>query len=187
MCLPRFTSILVLMFLKLKHYTRFPNAVRAVFPERRIQKCIVYMVRNSVKLVSYKDLKVVCAELKAIYRAPGEKAGMSALKQFGEKRQATYPLIYKSLDTNRTEPCEFFKYPEEIRRVIYTTDAIESLNYSLRKATCNRSVPTSDEAVYKIMYPALRNTAKKWTMPIKDWGAALNQFALFFGGRIPLL
>ncbi|MDR0760628.1 MAG: transposase, partial [Treponema sp.] len=167
--------------------TGFPDAARAVFPETRIQKYMAHRVRNSVKFVSYKELKAVCADLKALYRAPGEEAGRAALEQFGEKWQAKYPLIYKSWDSNWPDLCEFFKYPEEIRRVIYTTNAIESLNYQLRKVSRNRSILASDEAIYKIMYLALSNAAKKWTMLIKDWGAALNQFALFFGGRVPLL
>jgi transposase-like protein len=147
-----------------------PDAVRAVFPETRIQKGIVHRARNSPKFVSYKDLKAVCADLKGIYPAPSEAAGRAALEAFGETWQATYPLIYKSWDSNWSELCEFFKYPEEIRRVIHTTNAIESLNYPLRKATRNRSALASGEAIYKIMYVALRNAAKKWTMPIKDWG-----------------
>jgi hypothetical protein len=98
--------------------TGFPDAVRAVFPETRIQKCIVHMVRNSTKFVSYKDLKAVCADLKAIYRAPSEEAGRAAPEQFGEKRQTKYPLNYESWDSNRPDLCEFFKYPEAIRRVI---------------------------------------------------------------------
>jgi transposase-like protein len=106
-------------------------------------------------------LKAVCADLKAIYRAPSEEAGRAALEQFGEKWQSKYPLIYQSWDANRPDLCEFFKYPEEIRRVIYTTNAIESLNYQLRKVTRNRSVLVSDEAIYKIMYLALRNAARK--------------------------
>jgi putative transposase len=168
--------------------SRFPEAVRAVFPETRIQKCIVHMVRNSVKFDSYKDLKAVCADLKTIYRAPSEEAGRAALEQFGEKWQSKYPLIYKSWDTNWPDLCEFFKYPQEIRRVIYTTNAIELLNYQLRKVTRNRSVLVSDEAIYKIMYLALSNAAKKWTMPIKDWGAALNQESIVFwrAGSAPM-
>jgi transposase-like protein len=167
--------------------TGFPDAVRAVFPQTRIQRCIVHMVRNSTRFVSYKDLKAVCADLKAIYRAPSEEAGRAALEQFRESWQSKYPLIYQSRDAAWPDLCEFFKYPEANRRAIYTTNAIESLNYPLRKVTRNRSVLVNDEAIYKIMYLALRNAAKKWTMPIKDWGAALNQFAVFFGERVPLL
>jgi transposase-like protein len=120
-------------------------------------------------------------------RAPSEEAGRAALERFGEAWQAKYPLTYKSCDAAWPELCEFFKYPDEIRRVMYTTNAIESLNYQLRKVTGNRSVLAGDGAIYKIMYLALRNAAKKWTMPIPNWGAALNQFSLFFGERVPLL
>jgi transposase-like protein len=167
--------------------TGFPEAVRAVYPDTRIQRCIVHMVRSSTRFVSYKDLKAVCAGLKEIYRAPGEEAGRAALERFGETWRAKYPMIYQSWDAAWPELCEFFKYPDEIRRVIYTTNAIESLNYQLRKVTRNRSVLASDEAIYKIMCLALRNAARKWTIPIRDWGAALNQFSLFFGERVPLL
>jgi transposase-like protein len=159
--------------------TGFPDAVRAVFPDTRIQRCIVHMVRNSVKFVSYKDLKAVCGDLKAIYRAPSEEAGRTALEEFGEKWKARYPLIYQSWNAAWPELCGFFKYPDEIRRVIYTTNAIESLNYQLRKVTRNRSVLAGDEAIYKIMYLALQNAAKKWTMPIKEWDWRLTNSPLF--------
>jgi transposase-like protein len=165
----------------------FPDAVRAVFPQTRIQRCIVHMVRDSTKFVSYKDLKEVCAGLKAVYRAPGEEAGRAALEEFGKNWRAKYPLVYQSWDAAWPDLCEFFKYPQEIRRAVYTANAIEPLNCQLRKVTRNRSALMSDGAIYKIMYLALRNAAKKWTMPIKDWGTALNQFAVFFGDRVPAL
>jgi transposase-like protein len=164
----------------------FPDAVRAVFPNTRIQKCIVHMIRNSTRFVSYKDLKAVCADLKAIYQAPSEEAGRAALEEFGEKWQAKYPLIYRSWDSDWPDLCEFFKYPQEIRRAIYTTNVIESLNYQLRKVTKNRSIFSTDEAIFKLLYLAIRNVSEKWTMPIKNWGLALNQFAIEFGKeRVP--
>jgi transposase-like protein len=163
----------------------FPDAVRAVFPQTRIQRRIAHMVRNSTKFVSYKDLKEVCADLKTIYRARSEEAGRAALEQFGERWRTKYPLVYQSWDAAWPDLCEFFKYPEEIRRAVYTMNAIESLNCQLRKVTRNRSALASGEAIYKIMYLASRNAAKKWTMPVKDWGTALNQFAVFFGERVP--
>jgi transposase-like protein len=135
----------------------FSGAVRAVFSDTRIQKRIVQMVRNSTKFVLYKDLKAVCADPQAIYRAPSEEAGRAALEQFGEKWQANYPLIYKSWDSNQPELCEFFKYPEAIRRVICTANAIESLNYRLRKVTKNRSTFSPGDALFKILYLAVRN------------------------------
>ena len=167
--------------------TGFPDAVRAVYPATRVQRCIVHMVRSSTKFVSYKDLKQVCADLRAIYTAATEEGGRAALEDFGTAWNARYPMIYQSWDTNWDDLAEFFKYPPAIRKAIYTTNAIESLNYQLRKVTRNRSTFVNDDAIYKIMYLALRNASKKWTMPIREWGLALNQFAIEFGNeRVPL-
>jgi len=166
--------------------TGFPEAVRAVYPETRVQLCIVHMVRNSTKFVSYKDLKKVCADLKAVYSANTETAGRDALEEFGKIWNGKYPMIYKSWDQHWDDLSEFFKYPHEIRRAIYTTNAVESLNYSLRQVTKNRSLFPTDDAIFKIMYLAIRSASKKWTMPIRDWGQALNQFAIEFGNeRVP--
>jgi transposase-like protein len=166
--------------------TGFPDAVRAVYPATHIQRCIVHMVRSSTKFVSYKDLKKICADLRAIYTAATEDAGRAALDMFGETWNGRYPMIYQSWDTHWDDLSEFFKYPPEIRKAIYTTNAIESLNYQLRKVTRNRSTFVNDDAIYKIMYLALRNASKKWTMPIPNWGMALNQFAIVFGNeRVP--
>ena len=164
----------------------FPEAVRSIYPETRVQLCIVHMVRNSTKFVSYKDLKKVCADLKAVYSANTELAGREALEEFGKIWNAKYPMIYKSWDHHWDDLNEFFKYPPEIRRAIYTTNAVESLNYSLRQVTKNRSSFSTDDAILKILYLAIRNASKKWTMPIRDWGQALNQFAIEFGSeRVP--
>ncbi len=112
--------------------TGFPDAVRAVYPKTHIQRCIVHMVRSSTKFASYRDLKKVCADLKTIYTAPSETAGRTALEAFGEFWNAKYPMIYQAWDTSWTDLCEFFQYPPEIRRAIYTSNAIESVNYQLR-------------------------------------------------------
>jgi len=164
----------------------FPEAVRAVYPHTRVQLCIVHMVRNSARFVSYKDLKKLCADLKAIYSAASEEAGRQALQEFGQKWNGKYPMIYQAWQRHWEDLSEFFKYPFEIRRAIYTTNAIESLNYQLRKVTKNRSTFCTDDAILKILYLAIRNASEKWTMPIKDWGQALNQFAIEFGKeRVP--
>jgi transposase-like protein len=166
--------------------TGFPEAVRSVYPDTRVQLCIVHMVRNSTRFVSYKDLKKVCADLKAVYSAATEAAGRDALEDFGKVWNVKYPMIYKSWDHHWDDLSEFFKYPAEIRRAIYTTNAVESLNYSLRQVTKNRSLFSTDDAICKILYLAIRNASKKWTMPIRDWGQALNQFAIEFGNeRVP--
>ena len=161
--------------------TGFPDAVRAVYPKTKVQLCIVHMVRNSTKYVSYKDLKEVCRDLKQIYSAVNEEEALEALDDFGKKWNSKYPMIQRSWETHWGDLSEFFKYPEEIRRVIYTTNAIESLNASLRKVTKNRAAFPDDEAIVKIMYLAISKAAKKWTMPIRNWGMALNQFAIMFG------
>ena len=164
----------------------FPEAVRAVYPNTRVQLCIVHMVRNSTRFVSYKDLKKVCADLKAIYTGITEEVARNALEDFRNIWDSKYPMIYKSWDNHWDDLSEFFKYPQEIRRAIYTTNAIESLNYQLRKVTKNRSTFSTDDAILKILYLAIRNASKKWTMPIREWGQALNQFAIEFGKeRVP--
>jgi transposase-like protein len=164
----------------------FPDALRAVYPETHVQLCIVHMVRNSTKFVSYKDLKRLCGDLKAVYSAASEDAGRDALETFGAIWNSKYPMIYQSWKNHWSDLSEFFKYPPEIRHAIYTTNAIESLNYQLRKVTRNRLTFPNDDAIYKILYLAIRNASEKWTMPIRDWGAALNQFAIVFGNeRVP--
>jgi transposase-like protein len=168
--------------------TGFPEAVRSVYPDTRVQLCIVHMVRNSTKFVSYKDLKKVCADLKVIYSANTEETGREALEDFGKKWDGKYPMIYQSWQRHWEDLNEFFKYPAEIRRAIYTTNAVESMNYQLRKVTKNRSSFSTDDAIFKLLYLAIRNASEKWTMPIKDWGQALNQFAIEFGKeRVPFL
>ena len=163
-----------------------PEAINAVFPETHIQLCIVHMVRNSTKFVSYKERKTLCADLKNIYTAPSEKSGLEALEKFASKWDSKYPMISKSWRNNWENLNEFYGYPSDIRKIIYTTNAIESLNFSLRKVTKNRAAFPNDEAIIKIMFLALTNASKKWTMPIRDWGTALNQFAVYFGERVPL-
>jgi len=164
----------------------FPEAVRSVYPNTRVQLCIVHMIRNSARFVSYKDLKAVCIDLKKVYSACSEKVGREELESFGDKWNGKYPTIYKSWDSHWSDLCEFFKYGSDIRKAIYTTNAIESLNFQLRKVTKNRSTFVNDDAIFKILYLAIKNASKKWTMPIKDWKQALNQFAIEFGKeRVP--
>jgi len=166
----------------------FPEAVRSIYPDTRIQLCIVHMVRNSTKFVSYKDLKKLCADLKSVYSAATEKAGRESLEEFGRKWNGKYPMIYKSWESHWDDLTEYYKYPEGIRRAIYTTNAIESLNFQLRQVTKNRLIFPTDDAIFKILYLAIQNASKKWTMPIRDWGQAINQFAIEFGAeRVPLL
>lgn len=165
--------------------TGFPDAVKAVFPDTHIQHCIVHMIRNSTKFVSYKDLKAVCRDLKEVYSAINAESGHEALQEFGKKWNDKYPMIQASWERNWNDLTEFFNYPKDIRRAIYTTNAIESLNFSLRKVTKNKSSFPDDDSIYKIMYLAIKNASTRWTMSIKDWGLAVNQFAILFDGRVP--
>ena len=165
--------------------TGFPDAVKAVFPNTHIQHCIVHMIRNSTKFVSYKDLKAVCRDLKEVYSAVNAGSGHEALEEFGKKWNDKYPMIQASWERNWNNLTEFFNYPKDIRRTIYTTNAIESLNFSLRKVTRNKSSFPDDNSIYKVMYLAIKNASARWTMPIKDWGLAVNQFAILFDGRVP--
>jgi|TARA_B100002003_G_C14095265_1_gene526813 putative transposase len=163
-----------------------PEAIESVFPEAEVQLCIVHMVRNSLKFVSYKDRKQVASDLKEVYRAVTLDQAETALSDFASKWDSRYPLISKSWRSNWDHIIPFFAFPEDIRKAIYTTNAIESLNNSLRKVTKNRNSFPSDEAVIKLLYMALRNIMKKWTMPIRSWSLAVHQFSIHFEGRLPL-
>jgi len=164
----------------------FPEAINSIYPQTRIQLCIVHMVRNSTRFVSWKDRRELCKDLKKIYTAVTEDEALNELENFAEKWNSKYPMIYKSWKENWENLNEFFNYPDYIRKAIYTTNAIESLNSSLKKVTKKRSAFPTDDAIYKVLYLALMNASKKWTMPIRDWGAALNQFAIHFEGRVKI-
>lgn len=163
----------------------FPEAVESVFPQTQVQLCIVHMVRHSLNYVSWKQRKEVAADLKDIYQAPTVEMAEANLEKFAAKWDASHPSISKSWRNNWERIIPFFSYPSEIRKAIYTTNAIESLNMSLRKVTKNRGHFPNDDAMFKLLYLALRNIAKKWTMPIKDWKSALNQFSIIFEDRMP--
>ena len=161
----------------------FPEAIESVFPDTQIQLCIVHMVRNSVKYVSWKDRKVICQDLKAIYTSATEQQAEAALDAFGKKWDSKYPTIAQMWRNHWERVIPFFDYPPDIRKVIYTTNAIESLNRSLRKVIKTKGAFPNDAAILKIFFLALANIAKKWTLPIRDWKAALGQFAIKFAGR----
>lgn len=164
----------------------FDEAIEAVYPKTQIQLCIVHMVRNSLRFVSYKNRKELAKDLKKIYRAPTEEAGLAALQEFADKWDEHYPLISKSWFAHWDNVATLFAYPPDVRRIIYTTNSIESLNSQLRKIIKNRPSFPSDQAIEKILYLALRNIAKKWSMPVRDWGKAINQFAIVFEDRLRL-
>ena len=164
----------------------FPEAIEAVYPDTDVQLCIVPMVRNSLKFVSYKDRKQIATDLKTIYRATTIEQAETALTAFADTWDAQYPMISQSWRCHWDRITPFFAYPEDIRKVIYTTNAIESVNSSLRKITKNRNSFPNDESVIKLLYLALQNIMKKWTMPIRNWPLAVHQFAIRFGERVPV-
>src|SRR6186713_3304308 len=164
----------------------FPEAIESVFPQTVVQLCIVHLVRHSLNYVNWKERKEVARDLKTIYTSATDVEAEQRLAEFSMKWDAKYPMIAKSWHSNWARVIPFFAHPEEIRRVIYTTNAIESLNMSLRKVTKARGSFPNDEAVFKLLYLALRNIAKKWTMSVHDWKAALNRFAIVYENRLPV-
>lgn len=162
----------------------FPDAIAAEFPETRIQLCIVHMIRNSLKYVSWKDYKAVTADFKRIYQSNTEEQALAELDRFAQTWQLQYPQIAKSWTTHWVNLRTLFDYPPEIRKAIYTTNAIESLNSVIRTATRCRKLFPNDTAALKVIYLAIHQASKKWTMPIQNWRMALNRFDIEFGDRI---
>jgi putative transposase len=162
----------------------FPEAIESVYPETQVQLCIVHMVRNSLRFVPWKDKKAVVADLKTIYTATNAEMAKENLKSFRTKWNEKYPTIADSWERNWEGLIPFLSYPDYIRKAIYTTNAIESLNRSLRKVSKTRGSFPNDESALKLLYLALSNISKKWTMPIRLWKQALNQFVILFPGRM---
>lgn len=162
----------------------FPEASNAVFPQPHIQLCIVHMVRNSLRFVSWKDYKAVATDLKAIYRSTTEDEARLELENFAEKWDEQYPNISKSWNDNWENINTIYLYPDDIRKAIYTTNAIESLNSVIRRATKKRKLFPNDESALKMTYLAITEASKKWTMPIHNWKKALNRFIIEFEDRV---
>jgi len=162
----------------------FPEAIQTAFPQAQIQLCIVHMVRNSIKYVPWKDYKPVTADLKRIYQAVTEEEALLALTQFEERWDAKYPQISRSWRAHWHNLNTLFKYPEDIRKAIYTTNAIESLNSVIRKVIKKRKLFPTDDSAKKVVYLAIREASKKWTMPIRNWKSALNRFMIEFEDRL---
>jgi len=164
----------------------FAPALEAVYPKCRVQRCIVHQIRNSLRYVNWKDRKALCADLKTVYGAATREAAELALQAVAERWDEKYPTISLLWRNHWERITTFFDYAPEIRKVIYTTNAIESLNRSLRKVLKTKGAFPNDEAIFKLMYLALRNIAKKWTLPVQHWKEALNQLAIRFEKRLPL-
>lgn len=162
----------------------FSNALATVFPKTENQLCIIHMIRNSTRYVSYKEIKAVMDDLKKIYGAVSEEAALFALEEFGEKWRGKYPQIYKSWENNWSELSTFFKYPEEIRRLIYTTNAVEGFHRMLRKFTKTKTNFPTDDALRKSTYLSIKEIAKKWNQPIHHWGIIIGQLTMFYEERL---
>ena len=162
----------------------FPDAISAAFPDTQIQLCVVHMVRNSVKYVPWKDYKPVTADLKKIYQSATEEEALLALDEFADRWDEKYPQISKSWRSHWHNLNTLFAYPQDIRRAIYTTNAIESLNSVIRKAVKKRKLFPTDDSAMKVIYLAIREASKKWTMPIRNWKLALNRFMIEFEDRL---
>lgn len=158
----------------------FPEAIETVYPEAKVQLCIVHKIRQSLKYVSWKDRKVLAGDLRAVYGAKTVEEAELALESFSGKWDRQYPTIRPSWERDWERLIPFFNYPMDIRKAIYTTNAIESLNMTLRKVIKNKRVFPSDESVYKILYLAIERISKKWTMPIHHWSGAINRFMIEF-------
>ena len=161
----------------------FPDAINTVFPTN-IQLCIVHMVRNSLKYVSWKDYKAVTADLKRVYRSATEDEALLELERFGDAWDSQYPQITKSWRNHWQNLNTLFNYPEDIRKAIYTTNAIESLNSVIRKAIKKRKIFPSDDSARKMVYLAIKDASKKWTMPIQNWRQAMSRFIIEFEERL---
>ncbi|UWS28944.1 IS256 family transposase [Erwinia pyrifoliae] len=162
----------------------FPDAINSVYPQTHIQLCIIHMVRNSLKYVSWKDYKAVTGGLKTVYQAPTEEAALMALDKFAGIWDEKYPQISKSWRTHWENLNTFFGYPADIRKAIYTTNAIESLNSVIRAAIKKRKVFPTDDSVRKVIYLAIKDASKKWNMPIQNWRLAMSRFIIEFGDRL---
>lgn len=162
----------------------FPDAIQTVYPHTQIQLCIVHMVRNSLKYVSWKDYKAVTADLKRIYQSITEEEALLALEQCAERWDEKYPQIGRSWRDHWPNLNTLFGYPQDIRKAIYTTNAIESLNSVIRKAVKKRKLFPSDQSAMKVVYLAIQEASKKWTMPIRNWKTALNRFMILFEDRL---
>ena len=162
----------------------FPDAINAVYPKTKIQLCIVHLVRNSLKFVSWKDYKAVTADLKQVYQAPTEAQARENLTELSQKWQGKYPLVTKGWEDNWANIATFFDYPSDIRKAIYTTNAVESLNSVIRRVIKKRNVFPTDDSVFKVIWLAIKDASKKWSMPIQNWKQAMNRFMIDFGDRL---
>ena len=162
----------------------FPEAIESLYPEAEVQLCVVHQIRNSLKYVSYKDKKAFMQDLKEVYRASTKEAGEIALEALEDKWGDKYPIVIKSWNRNWERLSVYFKYPEEIRRAIYTTNIIESVHSQFRRLTKTKGAFPNEDSLLKLLYIGIQNASRKWTKPISNWAMTLSQLAIFFEGRL---
>lgn len=164
----------------------FPDAIKTVFPEAQIQTCVIHQIRNSIKYVGSKHQKEFLADLKPVYKAPTEEIAVQELENLNEKWGEKYPVVISSWYNNWENLSTYFKYPPEIRKVIYTTNTLEGFNRQLRKVTKTKSVFPTDDSLKKSLYLATVDIMKKWSMPAQNWAQTIAQFSIVFGNRLKL-
>lgn len=164
--------------------TGFSSAIASAFPKAEIQQCIIHQIRNTTRYVSYKDIKTLMADLKKVYKANTEEVALIELDNFEEKWKGKYPQIAISWKSNWSNLATYFKYPQELRTLIYTTNSIEAFNRQLRKVTKSRSVFPTDESLLKLLYLSMRDITKKWTSRRRGWGIIHSQLEIYFSDRL---
>ena len=164
--------------------TGFPEAIRTIFPKTEVQLCIVHQIRNSIKYVGYKNQRAFMADLKVVYRAVSKQAAEDALDKLEAKWGKQYPIVIQSWRRKWDDLSAYFKYPEDIRRIIYTTNAVEAVHRQFRKLTKTKGGFPNEDSLLKLLYLGIENASKKWTMSFRDWGQTLSQLAIFFEGRL---
>ena len=162
----------------------FPEAIESIYPKAEVQLCVVHQIRHSLKYISYKDKKEFMDDLKGVYKADTKEAGELALEALEDKWGDKYSIVIKSWNRNWEHLSVYFKYPEKIRRAIYTTNIIESVHSQFRRLTKTKGVFPNEESLLKLLYIGIQNASKKWTMPIQNWALTLSQLAIFFEGRL---
>ena len=162
----------------------FPEAINAIFPQTEVQLCIVHQIRNSIRYIASKDQKEFAKDLKLIYQAPTKEVAEEELLKLEEKWGKKYPLVINSWNNKWENLSIFFKYPAEIRKIIYTTNIIESVHRQFRKLTKTKGAFPNENSLLKLLYLGIKNASKKWTMPVRNWSLTISQLAIFFEGRL---
>lgn len=162
----------------------FPEAIEAIFPETEVQLCVVHQIRNSLRYVGSKNKKEFMVDLKRVYKAVNKELAESELDILEEKWNDKYPIVIKAWRRNWEGLSQYFKYPEDIRRIIYTTNTIEAVHRQFRKITKTKGAFPNQDSLLKLLYMGIRNASKKWTMPIQNWSLTISQLAIFFEGRL---